>query len=409
MAEPYVKKEPGEIIRANDWNDMQSKARDEIMGHKHTGAGDGARLTGAAIDPAAELRVKSVAAETLSVNGADLSARLKALLEQVNAALPLAGGRVEGELTAAGGLRLPPDKDIWLRDGDKNHGLGFCGGSKLFADKALDGPVLHGYNGGGLGSKDDTATRLALTWDGQGNVRAFNDLTVTKQLTVSNVLVANGDIRMNNKTLWLRPGDDIHHGLGFYDKDYKFGEQEPDGPVLFGNSGGGLGSTKDNAKKLALTWDWDQNVAINKNLTVAGRVTAMGAKRDVWRSSARVDSSAKDWEELLGMSQSFNATGGLMLLIFKTGGVQTINTDAIRIKFEMTLDNVQLTSCVHEFHNKGWELRDVSLMALVNVRAGPRNLKIRWRMLQNTGENFGNGAMICSMYESERVLMAIDL
>jgi hypothetical protein len=410
MAEPYVKKDPGDLIRANDWNDMQSKARDEILGHRHAGDGQGVQLMGDAIHPTAELRVKSVTADTFSVAGADLSAELKTLLNGVHAALPLAGGTMTGELIAAGGLRLPYDVNIWLRDSDKNHGLGYCGGTKVFAGKALDGPVLHGYNGGGLGSKDGAESRLALTWDGQGTVTALNDLTVTKKLTVSNVLVANGDIRMDNKTLWLRPGDDVHHGLGFYGNNYKFGDQEPDGPVLFGNSGGGLGSTKENAKKLALTWDWDQNVAINKNLTVAGRVTAMGSRRDIWRSTARMDSSARDWENIRDMSQSFTATGGMMLFIFKTGGVQTINIGDVRVKFQMTLDDVPLTSCMQEFHNKGWELRDVSLLALVNVKAGARNLKIQWRIFQNSGETIPAGAtMVCSMYDSERVLMAIDL
>lgn len=27
MADPYLKKDPGDIIRAQDWNDMQSRAR----------------------------------------------------------------------------------------------------------------------------------------------------------------------------------------------------------------------------------------------------------------------------------------------------------------------------------------------------------------------------------------------
>jgi hypothetical protein len=60
------------------------------------------------------------------------------------------------------------DHDIRLR-GDPNHGVGWYGASKSFAGASLDGPVLYGFHGGGLGSTIN-GTNLALAWDYNGDV-----------------------------------------------------------------------------------------------------------------------------------------------------------------------------------------------------------------------------------------------
>ncbi len=62
------------------------------------------------------------------------------------------------------------DHDFYLRgSADRNHGLGWYGPSKQFANVSLDGPVLYGYYGGGLGSTSGS-NRLALSWDLNGSV-----------------------------------------------------------------------------------------------------------------------------------------------------------------------------------------------------------------------------------------------
>ena len=62
------------------------------------------------------------------------------------------------------------DQDLQLR-GDRNHGVGWYGGGKPFAGVSVDGPVLYGLSGGGLGTvQAGSATNLALYWNAAGNV-----------------------------------------------------------------------------------------------------------------------------------------------------------------------------------------------------------------------------------------------
>jgi hypothetical protein len=60
--------------------------------------------------------------------------------------------------------------DLFFRGGwDRNHGVGWYGAGKNFAGVNVDGPVLYGCAGGGLGTLCSTPT-LALAWDNLGNV-----------------------------------------------------------------------------------------------------------------------------------------------------------------------------------------------------------------------------------------------
>jgi hypothetical protein len=72
--DPYVKKDPGNIIRSGDWNELQVQAREEIRDqireHRHTGGEEGNRISreaiepgaidGDRIDPSAEISVKAL-------------------------------------------------------------------------------------------------------------------------------------------------------------------------------------------------------------------------------------------------------------------------------------------------------------------------------------------------------------
>ena len=72
-------------------------------------------------------------------------------------------------LTINGTARLN-NYDLFLRgSGDLNHGLGWYGTDKLFAGVNLDGPVLYGCDGGGLGTACGSQ-KLALRWRSDGNV-----------------------------------------------------------------------------------------------------------------------------------------------------------------------------------------------------------------------------------------------
>ena len=112
-AEPYVSKQPGDIIRAGDWNDMQSKARDEIRAHTHTGEADGHKIPRAGIEPgavdgslinaAADVTVNSLTTTELKVNGKAILGDIGDLLGTVKALgndkLNRAGDTLKGSLT----------------------------------------------------------------------------------------------------------------------------------------------------------------------------------------------------------------------------------------------------------------------------------------------------------------------
>ncbi len=81
------------------------------------------------------------------------------------------GGPPGGDslLDVQGNCRIN-DHNLFLRSvPDKNHGLGWYGGSRSFASVGIDGPVLYGASGGALGVRNN-GELLAMGWDASGNV-----------------------------------------------------------------------------------------------------------------------------------------------------------------------------------------------------------------------------------------------
>jgi hypothetical protein len=86
-----------------------------------------------------------------------------------------------------------------------------------------------------------------------GNLRVFGDMS------------AGGDLRLNDRNIWLRVGEDTENGLGWYglNKVFNdFAQPAPNGPVLFGSGGGGLGTVNTNGETIALCWNSLQQVGI---------------------------------------------------------------------------------------------------------------------------------------------------
>jgi hypothetical protein len=100
--------------------------------------------------------------------------------------------------------------------------------------------------------------------------------TTNAKLDVAGKLDVTGDLRINNAKLYLRGGTDTNHGLGWFGPGAMFAGESVDGPVLFGNSGGALGSTL-GGQKVALRWDSNGKVGIGVpvpdfKVDVAGRI-----------------------------------------------------------------------------------------------------------------------------------------
>lgn len=230
-------------------------------------------------------------------------------------------------VTASGGVRLN-DTNLWLRN-DNNHGLGWYG-NKTFAGTNLDGPVLFGFSGGGLGTERNGAENLALTWDSSGHVGIGNpspafplDMLspwaqarfVTANSTVGSVILLNnlspavstygaisfqdglgqinyrtnnimtfftaatermriaggGGIYVNENPIYLR-ANDTGHGLAY---SSSVSDMPIDGPFLWGFSGGALGTSFPDT--VALKWDAEANVWISNNCSVATLTIRGGA------------------------------------------------------------------------------------------------------------------------------------
>ena len=82
--------------------------------------------------------------------------------------------------------------------------------------------------------------------------------------------MTGGDLRISDNNLLLRAGNDPNHGLGWFGSPSKlFGSANIDGPVLWGNAGGALGTALGGAQLIALSWDNAGRVAIGTPTPVA--------------------------------------------------------------------------------------------------------------------------------------------
>ncbi len=185
-------------------------------------------------------------------------------------------------LDVAGDMRIN-DADLRLRGGtDTLHGIGWYGAGKLFATNNIDGPVVYGNSGGALGVTNAGAQSIALSWNANGNV-GIGKFGATERLDVA------GSIRLNDFDIVFRGGTDDNHGVGWYGGTKLFANANIDGPVLYGWTGGGLGSLN-GGQRLALSWSNDGVMQVRANLyvgaytagpTAPGRLMATGPGAEI--------------------------------------------------------------------------------------------------------------------------------
>lgn len=90
-----------------------------------------------------------------------------------------------------------------------------------------------------------------------------------RRVSVWDVLEVNGILRMNaEQDILFRAGPDLNHGMGWYGPytggyGKAFAGQFIDGPVLYGFSGGALGTTS-GGQRVSLTWNSLNRVGINR-------------------------------------------------------------------------------------------------------------------------------------------------
>jgi hypothetical protein len=221
----------------------------------------------------------------------------------------------EGGTTFKGPLMLD-NKAIYLRGpADTNQGLAWYGSNAPFTTRKVDGPFLFGWTGGALGTFEAPKTvaggratpgyeNVALFWNKENRVGIGAVTSLTAQLEIqattketdalrvtdsagtellkldasANIKLAGTTVAiqpskytsfgsplyLGNKALYLRGAEDTNHGLAWYGGTTKFASLTPDGPVLFGNLGGGLG-TRNGGDRVALSWSNDGAVKLASN------------------------------------------------------------------------------------------------------------------------------------------------
>ncbi len=115
--------------------------------------------------------------------------------------------KVSGGAMASGGgsiafLAKPAllDNDLYLRN-DLFHGLGWYGAGKLFGGANVNGPVLYGWDGGGLGTfQGGGSAKLALTWNATGSV-GIGKTNPATALDVNGAVKANSFFGATNLTM----------------------------------------------------------------------------------------------------------------------------------------------------------------------------------------------------------------
>lgn len=159
---PYVKKDPGDIMLAADWNEMQVQSREELRGHRHAGGADAEPIAragiapgavdGSRIDPASDVALKS-----LKVNS-------RAVLDEIDALLATVKGLGTGKLdrggdTVAGALAVQKDLQV---GGSLN-----AGGVAVQKDLRVAGAAKLGAQVdivGALNVASDAAFKGSLFW-----------------------------------------------------------------------------------------------------------------------------------------------------------------------------------------------------------------------------------------------------
>lgn len=386
-------KSAGDPIRSKDWNDLVTETK-RLDTAKVERAGDA--ITG-----------------NLSIAGA----------LAVGKAAAAAGAKVD---IAGGDLRIG-DANLMLRGGtDNNHGLGWFGGTKLFAAANLDGPVLFGFSGGGLGTTSG-GQKLALTWDTSGRV---------------GVGVPSPTMRFEvGDRVRLRQGAAGDAGTWLYQttpaEDRAFIGMNGDNNVgLWGNKGIGWGLQMDvttGATGLRVAPAAAYSLFINPaaangqpaqayglvigngatsyaawfggNVYGNGRVRDQKLRINVAAANP-VNTTSASYVDLPNLATTVVSPdiGAYFHIVVQISGIQAYQgptPSTIGVYVRLVIDNVQHEMTRHEFNHNGWELRGITLQSVAYLAAGSHAINVQWAT--------SSGTVQCCWYNDTRRLLVIEL
>ncbi len=178
---------------------------------------------------------------------------------------------------------------------------------------------------GGTGSGEGMASKRLN--DGTGNTWGLDFFTdFLPRLSINN----GGDLWIYDHTLFLRSAFDENHGLGWFGLTKTFATNAVDGPVLFGYSGGALGTEQFGAENIALYWNALGKVGIGttapaQELHVVNPASASNG------AGVMGENLAAGGAGVYGVSRSTTGTGVAAQGASTSSAALTINTGGIRV------------------------------------------------------------------------------
>lgn len=172
---------------------------------------------------------------------------------------------VDLKLTVRHDLTVGCDNDFNITAA---RGIGInTGNDPAFGLKVNGAVAATGFQGSGAGLTNIAADSLTGSLP-DGRLSSNVALRSGGNVFLGAQTIAGGPLRMSDQGIFFRGGSDVNHGLGWASTG-SFAGVNPDGPVLWGCSGGSLGALC-GVPFLALTWNSQGNVAIDPGGTNTG-------------------------------------------------------------------------------------------------------------------------------------------
>lgn len=219
--------------------------------------------------------------------------------------------------------------------------------------------------------------------------------------TAKAVLTAGGSLAIGTtdpKRILHVEGTEVHSGGS--GGGFSFGNRNTTGFVDAGN--GGERWVLYSHDKIARLWSGNDKlwVTADGSLNLTGRLVVRSGRAMVTARN-KIDLTSTSWNDMANMSLNITTTGNQVLVMFKTGGVQTTGASTLRGQWRMLVNGSEVAYTRHEFHNNGWELRDVSMCALATIGAGTWEVKVQWAA--------EGGTLSACWYADNRTLIAVEL